>query len=102
MQLSETTSVRAVLRACPAARAVFDRMRAMLQVEIDVEYCPHAAGQTTRAWRKRVAEGRVNEVHVGGLEVLEAAADDLDVLARHARRVRRRGVPVGWQHRITV
>ena len=38
------------------ARAVFDRMRAMLQVEIDVEYCPHAAGPP-RCWCRKPLPG---------------------------------------------
>ena len=38
------------------ARAVFDRMRELLQVEIDVEYCPHAAGPP-RCWCRKPLPG---------------------------------------------
>lgn len=38
------------------ARAVFDRMRELLRVEIDVEYCPHAAGPP-RCWCRKPLPG---------------------------------------------
>jgi predicted kinase len=38
------------------ARAVFDRMRELLGVEIDVEYCPHAAGPP-RCWCRKPLPG---------------------------------------------
>jgi aryl-alcohol dehydrogenase-like predicted oxidoreductase/predicted kinase/histidinol phosphatase-like enzyme len=38
------------------ARAVFDRMRELLRLEIDVEYCPHAAGPP-RCWCRKPLPG---------------------------------------------
>jgi len=43
-------------QSAEGARAVFDRMRELLQVDIDVDYCPHAAGPP-RCWCRKPLPG---------------------------------------------